>query len=222
MSAETAWLALRLEGPLQSWGFDSEYSRRGTGLMPTKSGIAGMCCAALGHSRGSETEREFLKEFSMLKMTAISGARAQRRQTRQIRRLEDYHTVQNTLKAAGGTKLSHITHRQYLNDAAFGVLLEGPDNLVREIGDAMVDPRWGIWLGRKSCLPSAPVLAGVFDDKANALGALIGDESLESFTRQEEVENFTDGKDSLSDQAISFLSTQREFAPRRVRTIQGK
>ena len=49
MSSEKACLALRLEGPLQSWGFDSQYSRRSTALMPTRSAIGGMCCAALGH-----------------------------------------------------------------------------------------------------------------------------------------------------------------------------
>jgi CRISPR system Cascade subunit CasD len=48
MSYDNRFLALRLEGPLQSWGFDSQYNRRNTGLMPTKSAIAGMCCAALG------------------------------------------------------------------------------------------------------------------------------------------------------------------------------
>ena len=38
MSSENKYLALRLQGPLQSWGFDSQYNRRNTGLMPTKSG----------------------------------------------------------------------------------------------------------------------------------------------------------------------------------------
>ncbi len=47
MLSDNRFLALRLEGPLQSWGFDSQYSRRSTGLMPTKSALAGMCCADL-------------------------------------------------------------------------------------------------------------------------------------------------------------------------------
>ena len=52
MSSEDKYLALRLQGPLQSWGFDSQYNRRNTALMPTKSALAGMCCAALGFGRG--------------------------------------------------------------------------------------------------------------------------------------------------------------------------
>jgi len=72
MSSKTSFLALQLEGPLQSWGFDSQYNRRNTGLMPTKSGIAGMCCAALGLPRGSSKEREFLTMFATVQMTAIA------------------------------------------------------------------------------------------------------------------------------------------------------
>jgi len=222
MSAEAGWLALRLEGPLQAWGADSQYNRRGTGLMPTKSAIAGMCCAALGHERGSEEERAFLAAFAGLRMTVLAGTRESRSGKATMGRLDDYHTVQNTLKADGKTKDCHITHRQYLTDAAFAVLLNGALGLVREIAAGLADPRWGIWLGRKACIPSAPVLVGVFDARDDALRELIGDRPLDSFTRQEEVEQFSDGKDSLPDQAISFLSSRREFAPRRVRTMPGR
>ncbi|MBA1446825.1 MAG: CRISPR-associated protein Cas5 [Gammaproteobacteria bacterium] len=75
MSTKTAFLAIRLEGPLQSWGFDSQYNRRNTGLMPTKSAIAGMCCAALGLPRGSDQEKEFLNSFQAIRMTAIAISR---------------------------------------------------------------------------------------------------------------------------------------------------
>ena len=75
MSSDKSFLALRLEGPLQSWGFDSQYNRRNTGLMPTKSAIAGMCCAALGFPRGSDEEHTFLASFGKVKMTAIAFPR---------------------------------------------------------------------------------------------------------------------------------------------------
>lgn len=41
-------LLLWLEGPLQSWGHDSQFDRRDTLPFPTFSGICGMLCAALG------------------------------------------------------------------------------------------------------------------------------------------------------------------------------
>lgn len=221
MSSDKLFLALRLEGPLQSWGFDSQYNRRNTGLMPTKSAIAGMCCAALGLPRGSNKEQEFLVSFGTVRMTAIAIPRNGIKKELPVRRLQDYHTVQKTKTADGENKDCHITHRQYLTDAAFGVLLEGDAGLLGKIAVALADPVWGIWLGRKTCIPSAPVLVGLKENKDDALRLLIGDKTLVSFTRQEEVENFADGRDSLPDTPISFATEQRLFSPRRVKTEQG-
>jgi len=222
MSFDNRFLALRLEGPLQSWGFDSQYNRRNTGLMPTKSAIAGMCCAALGYTRGGDNEGTFLSMFNKIRMTAIAIPRNGLKKVFPVRRVQDYHTVQNTRTANGKNKDCHITHRQYLTDAAFGILLVGDATHLVEIATALADPIWGIWLGRKSCIPSAPVLAGLKDNHEDALHLLIGEKPLEAFTRQEEVENFADGRDSLPDIALSFSIERRQFSPRRVRTYQGK
>lgn len=242
MSSDKSFLALRLVGPLQSWGFDSQYNRRNTGLMPTKSAIAGMCCAALGYSRGSENEQAFLDSFGTVRMTAIAIPRKGTKKDFPVRRLQDYHTVgggydpnnpdergsitvsaeDGKPRAKNGQSLAVLTHRQYLTDASFGVVLEGQTSVLQQIADALENPVWGIWLGRKTCIPTAPVLAGLKSDRNEALGLLIGENSFELFTRQEEVENFADGRDSLPDMSVSFASERRLFAPRRVKTEQGK
>lgn len=221
MSSDKSFLALRLEGPLQSWGFDSQYNRRNTGLMPTKSAIAGMCCAALGLPRGSEKEQELLTAFGLVPMTTIAIPRNRGNKKLLVRRLQDYHTVQNTKTAEGKNKDCHITHRQYLTDASFGVLLEGELSLLKQIADALKNPTWGIWLGRKACIPSAPVFAGLKNNRDEALRLIIGEKPLEMFSRQEEVENFAEGRDSLPDAPVSFATERRLFSPRRVRTLQG-
>ncbi|MBI5641761.1 MAG: type I-E CRISPR-associated protein Cas5/CasD [Nitrospirae bacterium] len=252
MSSDKRFLALRLEGPLQSWGFDSQYSRRNTGLMPTKSAIAGMCCAALGYARGNEKEEAFLERFGKVKMTAIALPRQRNKKDLSVRRLQDYHTVgggydpnnpnergsitvsaeDGKPRAKNGQALAVLTHRQYLTDATFGVLLEGDVTLLSDIVTALADPKWGIWLGRKTCIPTAPVLVGLKEYRDNlllllkekrddALRLLIGEKPLDSLAYQEEVESFVDGKDSLPDQPISFASDRRLFAPRRVQTHHG-
>ena len=222
MSSDKRFLALRLEGPLQSWGFDSQYNRRNTSLMPTKSAIAGICCAALGLPRGSDKEKEFLASFVTVRMTSIAIPRNGTKKDLPVRRLQDYHTVQNTRRASGAINNDCVlTNRQYLTDAAFGVLLEGDAVLLVEIATALADPIWGIWLGRKTCIPSAPVFAGIKESREDALGLLIGEKPLQLFTRQEEVENFAEGRDSLPDMPVSFATEQRLFSPRRVRTLQG-
>lgn len=222
MSSDTSFLALRLEGPLQSWGFDSQYNRRNTGLMPTKSAIAGMCCAALGLPRGSDDEKIFLESFQSVRMTAIAIPRTGSKKELPVRRLQDYHTVQNTRRASGAINNDCVlTHRQYLTDAAFGILLEGELSFLKQIADALADPVWGVWLGRKACIPSAPVLAGLKSSKDEAIKLFDLEKPLESYIRQEDVENFADGRDSLPDMPVSFASVRRAFAPRRVRTWQG-
>jgi CRISPR system Cascade subunit CasD len=148
--------------------------------------------------------------------------------------MQDYHTVQNTRRASGALNTDCVlTYRQYLTDATFGVLLEGDTDILKEITAALADPKWGIWLGRKTCIPSAPVLAGLKDNSENlsslvkekredALVLLIGEKPLEIFTHQEESETFTDGIDTIHDTPVSFATEQRLFSPRRVRTVHGK
>jgi len=215
MSVEPSFLVLRLAGPLQSWGHDSEHNRRNTALFPTKSAVAGLCCAALGLDRGSPQERDFLVRFCALRMLAIDLAGDR------VRRLTDFHTVQNTIKAEGGLKECHITHRVYLTDAEFGVVLEGDAELLATIAGALGDPVWGVWLGRKSCVPSRPVLEGVEPTREAALLRLLGDRPIASFAHQEEVGTFEEGVDTLQDAPESFESGRRVFSSRRVRTHRG-
>src|SRR5215831_11722505 len=97
--SDTGYLALLLDGPIQSWGFASRFQRRTTGLHPTKSGVAGLICAAMGLARGSKEESDTLPELAKLQMTSIAIPRFLRGAPAAqlpLRRLEDYHTVLDT------------------------------------------------------------------------------------------------------------------------------
>jgi CRISPR system Cascade subunit CasD len=223
MSHETAYLALRLQGPLQAWGFESQYNRRNTGLMPTKSGVLGMCLAALGVDRGSEEEKNWLEKSVGLRLLVLAIPRELKRYGDKVdilpvRRITDYHTVQNTKTADGKIKDTHLTYRQYLCDASFACVLSGNAELIRQLGDALENPVWGVWLGRKACIPTAPVFAGLFPSEHAALHHLLEGRPVEEFTRQIEVERFEQGTDSLPDQPLCFAAPDgiRKFVPRRV------
>ncbi len=217
MSADTSFLALRLQGPLQSWGFDSQYNRRNTGLMPTKSAVAGICCAALGVQRGSDQEKTFLEWFQNVRMTSIAIPRKGPKKELPVRRLQDYHTVQNTRRASGAINSDCVlTHRQYLSDASFGVLLEGDTAFLKQVADALANPVWGVWLGRKACIPAAPVLAGLRTAWDEAVQLFNLEKPLDAYIHQEDVKSFAEGKDSLPDMPVSFATEKRKFAPRRV------
>ncbi|HCL57916.1 MAG TPA: type I-E CRISPR-associated protein Cas5/CasD [Spirochaetia bacterium] len=214
------YLSLRLQSPFQAWGFNSQFDARNTGFWPTKSGLAGMICAALGYDRGSDSEKIFLSQFASVQMTAIQIPRLGKNPeySHSIRHMHDFHTVQNTVKAGGGVKDTHLTHRYYLNDADFGVVLKGESRMISEIAGALKNPVWGVWLGRKNCIPSCPVFAGgPFETEEKAFQVLIGLKKLDNFDIQEQAESFEEGTDSLPDEALSFDIAKRIHIPRRVR-----
>jgi CRISPR system Cascade subunit CasD len=227
MSADTTCLALLLDTPLQSWGFDSQFQRRTTGLHPTKSGVIGMICAAMGLGKGSDAEHETLPQLAALKMSSIAMPR------HAVRRIEDFHTVLNTRRASGSMNPDPVvTRRQYLLDACFGIILTGDRVLLERVAAALQDPIWGVWLGRKSCIPARPLFVAVCKTQEEAWQAILrslgADEamSIESFTRVEDVADFTCGTDSYNDQPVSFgransSSEGRIYNVRRVRLDPG-
>ena len=231
--SDTAYLALLLDGPLQSWGFSSRFQRRTTGLHPTKSGIIGLVNAAMGLAKGSPEEAEWLPKLSALKSTSIVLPR------NDVRRLEDFHTTGGGYdkkthpqfiprKASGGPSDNPtVSRRQYLLEARFGVILAGDRFVLERAAAALQDPVWGVWFGRKSCIPAEPIFPRIFNTRPEAERALIDDAPIEQFTRLEEVASFDAGTDSYNDQPISFGTSDssaegRDYAVRRVNLVVGK
>ena len=62
---DSAYFVLMLDGPMQSWGFASRFQRRTTGMHPTKSGVIGLICAAMGLPKGSKTEADLLPKLAL-------------------------------------------------------------------------------------------------------------------------------------------------------------
>lgn len=170
-------LLLRLEGPLQSWGTASRYTRRETLDHPSKSGVIGICAAALGRRRD-----ESVADLARLRFGALVVDPG--------RIIEDYQTVGHAIRASrarrvdltpgalirhwtgaeiarqrlpssgdndGATKATELTWRTYLSDAAFVAGLEGDRGLLEVIRDSLRDPVFPLGLGRAACLPAAPV-----------------------------------------------------------------
>ena len=145
-------LLLRCVAPLQAWDTQSNFGVRTTGREPSKSGVIGLICAALGRSR-----TEAVDDLAQLRM----GVRVD--QEGNI--LRDWHTALDVRKASGRRppypkhpKFTVTSNRYYLTDAAFLVGLEHDDQrFLQQIQNALNDPRWLLFLGRKSCPPSMPV-----------------------------------------------------------------
>jgi CRISPR system Cascade subunit CasD len=131
---------------MQSWGTRSQFDERDTDLEPSKSGVLGLVCAALGRDRSENVD-----DLASLRM----GVRVDR----QGMLRHDYQTAGRVLRAdLSGTQETVESRRYYLADAVFLVGLEGSDvRFLEQIHLALRDPHWPQFLGRKSYVPSRPV-----------------------------------------------------------------
>ncbi len=142
-------LLLRLKAPMQSWGTHSRFVDRDTAREPTKSGVIGIVCSALGRKRNED-------------ITDLAKLRFGVRVDKEGRIKTDYHTAgKGGYKRASGKDEKDdliVSVRHYLSDADFLVGLESDDKEILEtIHKALKAPVWDLFLGRKSFAPSVPV-----------------------------------------------------------------
>lgn len=223
-------IAFYLDAPLQSWGASSKFQYRDTRAFPSKSAVVGLVAAALGIDKHGQGEAGRLAPLAGLRLTAVklpkSPASSPDRAL-DVNRLTDFHTIGGGYdkkgpqaeklsiprKASGAPFGTVITRRSYLTDAAFAAILEGADTeLLERIRAALLDPVWGVWLGRKTCLPATPLTPSLGPDRDAALQALLtalpGREPapLGQLEFQEECDTASpgDGSFACSDQPVAY------------------
>jgi len=225
---------------MQSWGIRARWDVRDTALEPTKSGVVGLIGSAMGlHRNDPSLER--------LDQSLQFGVRADRPGVVSIdyQTISGYHrTAAGEYKCRGGTTKSlekareHgestiVSPREYLNDAKFLVgLAVWPDRrgndraLLERILDSLRRPKWPPYLGRKSCVPSRPLvtqasLTGKYTDLEDALehepwkvreGEDTGPRTLETWI--ECMDGDVERQDALR------INQLREYAFRRYKRIE--
>jgi CRISPR system Cascade subunit CasD len=207
-------LLIRLSAPMQSWGTQSRFTVRDTGLEPSKSGVLGLLCAALGIDRENDAGLQPLASLHM-------GIRVDREGLLRV----DFHTVQDIMKADGDKpkkpkdpKYSSLSNRYYLANAVFLVGLESEDPaLLEKIQAALGKPIWALFLGRKAFVPSEPVLLEDGLRKGESLEAALKNYPALCQPEKDKLRVVLEDKNGAivrTDQPLSF--SQRKFAPRRV------
>lgn len=202
-----ATLLMQFVAPMQAWGTQSQYGHRDTGLEPSKSGVIGVIGAALGRPRDAD-----LTDLVSLRM----GVRVDREGIM----LRDFHTagVDGYMKITGKIEQGSlmVSDRYYLADAAFLVGLEGDETLLMAINDALRNPVYPVFMGRKAFPPARPVWleAGVI--KTALESALLEHPPLVAMDQDKLRVVIDDPLGSVlrHDQPVSFSS--RRFLPRTV------
>ncbi len=189
---------------MQSWGYRSRYDYRDTALEPTRSGVIGLICAAMGIARGED-----ISCFDKIRM----GVRIDR----EGRPERDYHTALDVIKADDSGTDTVVSYRDYLADASFTVGLqasskEGKDLLEQIVGH-LQSPVWPLFLGRKAFPLAVPPLV----DPSNPIKpGILEDHLLPGESNKRVVLETPDGERTQHDWPLCF--GERRFKPRTIHT----
>ena len=221
-------ILLWLEGPFQSWGTGSLFYQREAGLAPTKSGVAGIICTALG--RNNE-QKEWLEQFSKVSMT-VSGFIPEKEKTPVI--LSDFQGLgagyddkdawetRMTPKNSQGKNLSggrnKILVKKYIQSMSFACILESENiELMQEIANGMQHPVYVFSLGRKSCLPTEQVFQGSFSSMQEALERL---QQLQEEKRLKNVLSISETEQNETDILMTVKDVPVCFGQKKVYTYR--
>jgi len=157
-------LLFQLHGPLVSWGTPAVGQERPSTTRPTKSASLGLVAAALGLKR-SETskQRSLATDYGFGVRVDSSGSQVQDFQTAQVPRgtPEDaWQTRKDEVRALDEDDDPITSWRDYRCDGAYVVALwptaDDPRFEPKELAQALEEPTFTVYLGRKACPPALP------------------------------------------------------------------
>ena len=176
------FLVFQLQASLAAWGDVAVGEYRGSRDAPGASALVGLLGAALGVTRDDEAAHAALRDGFVFAVGTVT--------TGQL--LRDYHTAQ----VPGRTQLKgrpHHTRREELNlpkhdlntilstrdyrqNAAWCVAVQaqaGAAHSLQALGQALREPRFVLYLGRKCCPPAAPLAPAVLDAESAHAALLV-------------------------------------------------
>ena len=209
-------LAFLIDAPLQSWGASSKFQRRDTESWPTKSALVGVLAAALGIDKHAPDEIVRIAPLAALCFSVFRWPKLA-----PVVRLTDFHTIGGGYDKTNPAEKLHIprkagdgspfgtviTRRTYLTDARFIALFQGDRATLERTAAALLDPVWGVWFGRKTCIPAEPLSPVVATSPREAIAALLqklGNDPAEIPTLEGMTESPGSGRFYQADQPIAF------------------
>ena len=166
------YLVFQLYGPMASWGDIAVGESRHSHQSPTKTAIMGLVAAALGIKRDEEDLHQRLNNQYSMAVSVMSRGQL----------LRDYHTTQvpdsvgkfqyrtrrdelvlGKDRLAKGTILSSREYRtEFQLRVALTAQAAAPYSL-EQLNDALNNPKFMLYLGRKSCPLAAPTAGQVIE-----------------------------------------------------------
>lgn len=161
------WLEVTLKAPLMSFGRVNIDRFAPTGRFPSKSMITGMIGAALGIERFNVSTLQYLQDHLIM----AAGYKTEGKVLRDIQNAKLADDVVWTTRGipasrgGGESTLDNAVRRtkDYLEDAELCVVIGLMPNCtyaLEDIADAFRRPVFPISIGRKTCIPSVPLVTG--------------------------------------------------------------
>lgn len=193
----SAFLVLRFEAPLMSFGAVVVDQKNPTWRHPSLSQVTGLLANALGWDHADADRLQALQDNLLVgARTDAPGERLLDFQTVELgQKAGDFEWLQAgwttrgaIMERAGGPEArlgTHIRYREYLADARYTVVVGLRQPGVPSLDDleaALAEPARPLFFGRKPCLPSGPILQGrveatnVLQALSRAPGAVAGAE----------------------------------------------
>lgn len=166
----TSFILLALDSPLQGWGDVARDGRRPAAEAPGRSAVIGLLANALGwrYEDGARTNalHGALRFATCLYLPADQGL------------MTDFQTAYLAGAAAGWTRYgvegrigdykegNTILRKQFVTGTVYGVALglrDDPPVGLDALQAALARPARTLFLGRRSCLPTRPILDGVVE-----------------------------------------------------------
>ena len=179
------FLLFHLQAPLAAWGDVAVGAYRGTREHPGASALLGLLGAALGLRRDDEPAQAALRDGYAFAVGTVTNGQL----------LRDYHTAQvpsrsdlkgrphrtrrdelSVPRQALNTILSTRDYRQGGSWAVAAQALPAAPYSLADLAQALREPRFVLYLGRKCCPPASPLAPVVATDRSAhaALAAYLG------------------------------------------------
>lgn len=175
-------LILNLEAPLMAFGGETIDNYGVIRWFPSASMITGLLANALGWRRTESERHQHLQErltfAARIDREPAGGVRMRDFQTAQLTNAKFWTTrgEPEGRGGGGGSSFTHLRYRDYFADMRVTVALrlEPADATptLDDLADALEQPARPLFIGRKPCLPSAPLFS-CFSNGDTALAALL-------------------------------------------------
>ena len=132
--------------------------------VPTKTSVIGLIASAFGYERGSSKSADLFNSLDV--KYEILNAPTVMWDFQTVKPLKSQQNYMNKQSSTGKfitynnkpADRNIIKNIEYLQDGEFNVYVGGSDELLKSIYEAIKNPQYALFFGKRSCVPNKPIV----------------------------------------------------------------